>query len=123
MWIKTNPNPCGRAVGDCAVRAIAIALGISWEEAFDLLTDAARKMCDLPNSNSVWGAVLRMHGFYMSAIEVGDYYTAADFAHDNPVGIYVLGFGNHVSTIIDGNIYDAWDSSQEIPQYVWYKED
>lgn len=122
MWIKTNLNPCGRLVGDCVVRALGIALGISWEESFDLLTAAARKMCDLPNSNSVLGAVLRMHGFYMAAIEAGDYYTAADFAEDNPVGVYVLGFGNHVSTVIDGDIYDAWDSSNEIPKYVWYKE-
>lgn len=123
MWIKKNINPCGRVVGDCVVRALGIALGISWEDSFDLLTDAARKMCDLPSSNGVLGAVLRMHGFYMSAIEVGDYYTAADFANDNPVGIYVLGFGNHVATVIDGNIYDAWDSSNEIPKYVWYRED
>lgn len=123
MWIKKNINPCGRVVGDCVVRALGIALGISWEDSFDLLTDAARKMCDLPSSNGVLGAVLRMHGFYMSTIEAGDYYTAADFAADNPFGVYVLGFGTHVATVIDGNIYDAWDSSNEIPKYVWYRED
>lgn len=125
MWIKTNPNPCGRLVGDCAVRAVAIALGITWEDAFGLLADAARKMCDMPSSNSVWGACLRMHGFIMSTIEQNDSapYTAEDFARDNPIGIYVLGFGNHVATIIDGDIYDAWDSSKEIPVYVWYQPD
>ena len=112
MWIPTNNNPCGRVVGDCAVRAVSIALGISWEEAFDLLADAAYKMCDMPSSDSVWGAVLRMHGFYRSAISSNcpDCYTAADFAYDNPSGVYVLGFGRHVATVIDGDIYDAWDS-------------
>ena len=26
MYIEYNPNPCGRRVGDCAVRAISKAL-------------------------------------------------------------------------------------------------
>ena len=125
MWIQTNNNPCGRMVGDCVVRACSVALDISWEDAFDLLADAAFKMCDMPSSDSVLGAVLRMHGFIRSAIpsDYPDNYTAEDFSEDNPHGVYVLGFGGHVATIIDGDIYDAWDSSNEIPQYVWYRKD
>lgn len=125
MWIKTINNPCGRVVGDCAVRAVSIALNISWEDAYWLLADAAFKMCDMPSSNSVWGAVLRMNGFYMSALPEScpDCYTAEDFARDNPNGTFVLGFGNHVATIKNGNLMDAWDSSNEIPIYVWYRKD
>lgn len=122
MWIKTNPNPCSRLVGDCVVRACAIALGISWEEAFDLLADAAFKMCDVISSNGVLGAVLRMHGFYKAAIPT-EGYTVADFAADNPIGTYVLGTNGHVVAVREGNVLDAWDSSNEIVQFVWYKED
>lgn len=123
-WIEFNNNPTGRRVGDCAVRAISVALDISWEMAYDLLTDAGYKMGDMPSSNSVWGAVLRQHGFYRSTIsnECPMCYTAEDFAIENPTGIFVLVFGGHVATVKDGRIYDAWDSSQEIPQYVWYKK-
>ena len=122
VWREFQNNPCGRRVGDCTVRALSVALDISWEEAFDLLADSAFKMCDMPSSNSVLGAVLRQHGFYRTSIspDCGDCYTAEDFAMEHPEGIYVLGFGTHVATIVDGYIYDAWDSSQEIPQYVWY---
>ena len=125
MWIKYNNNPAGRAVGDCAVRAVAKALGIDWEQAFLLITSAAYQMGDMPSSNSVWGAVLRQHGFYRAAIEneCPDCYTAKDFARDNPEGVFVLGFGNHVVTVIDGDIYDSWDSSNEVPQYFWYRKD
>ena len=36
----------------------------------------------------------------------------------------MLGFGGHVATVVDGNLYDSWDSSMEIPQFYWrYKED
>lgn len=124
MWIKTNPNPCGRYVGDCSVRAVAVALDVSWEEAFDLLADAAYKMCDMPSSNSVIGALLRIYGFRMSAIPKPC--TVSEFARKNPRGIYVLfktGETGHVLTVIDGNIYDAWDSSNELVQFCWYRKD
>lgn len=124
MWIKYNPNPVGRSVGDCAARAIAKALNLSWEQAFLLITSAAFGMGDMPSSNSVWGAVLRQNGFYRAAIEneCPDCYTAADFCRDNPEGVFVLGFGNHVATVVDGDLYDSWDSSNEVPQYFWYRK-
>lgn len=125
MWKKYNPNPTGRNVGDCSIRAISAALGISWEDAYTLVSDAGYSMGDMPSSDSVWGAVLRQHGFYRSAIpnKCPDCYTAEDFARDNPQGTFVLGFGGHVATMIDGTIYDAWDSRECIPVYVWYRKD
>ena len=124
MWLRFNPNPAGRNVGDCAVRAIAAALGVDWERAFAMIAEAAYLMGDMPSSNSVWGAVLRQHGFYRYSIPntCPDCYTAEDFCRDHPRGVYVLGFGNHVATVRDGTILDSWDSSREIPQYYWTKE-
>ena len=123
MWTYYNPSPTGRNVGDCAVRAVAKALGVDWETSYALIASAGFQMGDMPSSNSVWGAVLRQHGFYRSAIpnSCPDCYTAADFAKDHPTGTFVLGFGNHVATIQNGTIYDSWNSSNEIPQYVWHK--
>lgn len=120
-----NPNPVGRNVEDCAVRAVAKALGVSWEKAYTLIISAGYGMGDMPHSNSVWGAVLRQNGFYRKALpdKCPDCYTAEDFCRDHPRGIYVLGFGRHVATVIDGKLYDSWDSSREIPQYYWYRED
>lgn len=122
-WQKYNPNPVGRSVGDCAVRAIAKALNITWEKAFALIAVNAFQMGDMLSSNSVWGAVLRQNGFYRYAIasECPDCYTAEDFCKDHPEVVYVLGFGNHVATCMDGILYDSWDSSKEIPQYFWSK--
>lgn len=121
MWKYHNPNPKGKLVGDCAVRAVSAALGIDWEQAYILLADAGLQMGDLPNADATWGAVLRQHGFYRKNIpnSCPQCYTIADFARDNPYGIFVLGTGTHVVTVIDGDIYDAWESSNEIPQYFW----
>lgn len=124
MYVHYNPNPAGRLVGDCSIRAIAKALNVDWESAYALVTKAGFLMGDMPSSNSVWGAVLRQHGFYrMSLPNCPDCYSASEFCRDNPKGTFVLGFGNHVATVVDGDLYDAWDSSHEIPQYVWYRKD
>jgi hypothetical protein len=125
MWKQFNDNPTGRSVGDCAVRAVSVALGVDWETAYSLIAANGFAMGDMPSSDSVWGAVLRQNGFYRKSIPntCPDCYTFADFAEDNPRGVFVLGTGRHVATIIDGVIYDAWNSSNEIPQFVWYRKD
>ncbi len=123
MWIKYNDNPTGRFVGDCAVRAVSVALGTSWEEAFEMLAENAYQMGDMPSSDSVWGATLRQHGFRRYAVKntCPDCYTIEDFAEDHPRGVYVLKTTAHVATIVNGNLYDSWDSRKEIPQYYWTK--
>ena len=90
-----------------------------------MLANNAYQMGDVISADSVWGSVLRQHGFYRSYLlnDCPDCYTAEDFAEDHPQGTYVLGFGGHVATIKDGELMDAWDSSKEIPQFVWYRED
>lgn len=125
MWIQYNPNPAGRNVGDCSIRAIAKALNLDWETAYALIVSVGYNMCDMPSSNAVWGAALRGRGFYRETIQntCPDCYTAHDFCIDHPRGVYVLGFGNHVATVVDGDLYDSWDSSREIPQYYWYKKE
>ena len=125
MWKRFNPNPVGRNVGDCAIRAIAKALDLSWEQAYTEIAANGFAMGDMPSSDSVWGAVLRHHGFYRESIPntCPDCYTAEDFSRDHPEGVYVLGFGGHVATVRDGDLYDSWDSSKAIPQFYWYKKE
>ena len=125
MWREFNNNPTGRrGVGDCSVRAVSVALGIDWDTAYLLMVTQSFADKDMPSSNGIWGAVLRQHGFTRYALPAScpDCYTFDDFARDHPKGIYVLGTGTHVATVIDGVIYDAWNSSNEIPQYYWHKE-
>ena len=124
-WIHYNPSPVGRNVGDCAVRAVSKALNTDWETAYALISMNGFLMGDMPSSNAVWGAVLRQNGFSRSAIpnSCPDCYTIEDFAEEHPKGVYVVGTGTHVVTVKDGFLYDSWDSSNEIPQYFWHKED
>ena len=122
MWVEFNNNPVARKVGDCAVRAVAKALDTDWESAYLMLVSNGFSMGDMPSSDSVWGATLRQHGFYRESLpdDCPDCYNALDFMEDHPNGTYVLGFGGHVATVVDGVLYDSWDSSMEVPQFYWY---
>ena len=123
-YIKYNPNPTSRNVGDCAVRAVARALDTDWETAYTLIATNGYRMGDMPSSDSVWGSVLRQNGFYRKAIPnmCPDCYTAEYFCRDNPIGTDVLAFGGHVATVVDGDLYDSWNSSLATPVYVWYRK-
>lgn len=124
MFIEYNPNPTGRRVGDCAVRAISAAFDVKWDDAFDALAHNAKQMGDMPSSDSVWGALLRQMGFVREPIptECVDCYTLRDFAADHPRGVFVVKTSEHVVTVVDGDIWDSWDSSSEIPVYYWRRD-
>lgn len=122
MYVFFNNNPLGRrTVGDCSVRAVSKALGISWDEAHDLLSDMSKQMGTIMNDNDVISAVLRMNGFHKENLPCTNRhcYTVREFARDNPVGKYVVGTGSHVVCIISGNYFDSWPSGDESIQYLF----
>ena len=124
VWQEFNNNPTGRrGVGDCAVRAVSLALDTTWEDAYAKLAVAGFGMGDLPNSNTVANAVLRQNGFYNHIVpnDCPNCYTFREFAIDHPNGTYFLGTGTHVATVIDGKLFDAWNSEDEIVAYFWSK--
>lgn len=125
MWVEFNNNPVGRKVGDCAVRAVAKALNMGWEAAYIALVINGLQMGDMPSSNSVIVATLRQHGFNRKAVpDTCPYcYTAEEFCEDHPRGVFALFFGEHVATVVDGDLYDAWNSSKEVPQFVCYRKE
>ena len=121
MWKEYNPNPAQARAGDCAVRAIAKALDTDWESAYAKVAVNGFLMGDVISSNAVWGSVLRQHGFTREIIPntCPDCYTLADFCKDHPEGVFVVALPSHVATVVNGDIYDSWDSSDLMPLYYW----
>ena len=121
MWRYYNPNPNGKAVGDCVFRALTKALRFTWERTYAELATQGFMMGDAPTANEVWGSYLLGRGFKRHIIPdtCPDCYTVRDFAMDNPIGEYILATGSHVVTVIDGDYYDSWDSGYEVPVYYY----
>lgn len=118
-YIYYNPNPLKLSVGDCVIRAISLILNKSWEQTYIELTDLGFTMYDMPSSNRVWSELLKEYGFIRKTIPntCPDCYTVKDFCYDNPFGEFILGTGEHVVAVRDGNYFDSWDSGNEIPIY------
>ena len=80
-------------------------------------------MADMPSANAITTAYLKKNGFHRRTIpdECPDYYTITDFCKDHPKGTYIIGTGSHLTTVIDGDLWDSWDSSNECPVYYFEK--
>ena len=123
-YMRYNPNPSRKLVGDCVIRAVAKSLDKEWEDVYLDIVMLGLLMHDMPSSNDVWGAYLLKNGFkrYIIPDTCPECYTVAQFCEDNPDLTGILATGTHVIAVSDGNYYDTWNSGEEIPIYYWRKE-
>lgn len=119
MFIFFNPNPVTAMAGDCVIRAICKVTGESWDDIYDDLCEEGRIKGDWGSNNNVWNDYLKKRGFkrYIIPNTCPNCYTIANFAADHPNGSYIVATGSHVVGIVDGNIYDTWDSSGKVPLF------
>jgi len=122
-FVLKNPNPHDLNVGDCAIRAISIALDKPWNDVYSEVAMEGLMLSDMPSSNRVWGKYLEEKGFKLNIVpdSCPDCYSVSDFAEDYPQGTYVLGLGHHTVCVKNGSYYDTWDSGGETVKYYWQK--
>ena len=118
-----NPNPRGRFVGDCTIRAICKLLSQDWDTVYAATTFQGFLYKDMPSGNSTWGAYLFKLGYKRKFIPDNclGWYSVRDFCRDHPIGSFLLVLDQHVVTVVDGDYYDTWDSGSELPTYYWTK--
>lgn len=123
-YIHYNPNPDGKVVGDCVVRALTVMFNDTWNNVFADLTMQAAYMHDMPSSDAVWGEFLRLNGFTKHILPntCPNCYTINHFTKEYPIGMYVVATGTHVVAVVDGNFYDTSNSGNEMIIYYWKKE-
>lgn len=125
MWKQVNPNPLGKSVGDCTIRAISLATDKAWYETYFELCAYGAVMADMPSSNAVSTSYLKRNGFKRKTLpsERIENYSIADFCREHPFGTYILGTGNHLAAVVDGVLLDSWNSENETPVYYFEKGD
>lgn len=119
----TNPNPQGKNVGDCTVRAIALATEQDWNKVYLDLCIQGYMLSDMPSSNNVWMAYLANLGWAYQRLQDSCpfCYTVNDFCEDHPTGTYIVATGSHVIAIINGTLHDTWDSGDKVPMFYFEK--
>lgn len=122
----TQPNPSEKQgklskKGDCVIRAFAIAFGITWLEAYDILAERARRTYNVPNDNLNYKGYLDENGYQKVDIKNGTKrHTAKSFAKSHKEGAYILRLAGHLAACVDGKIRDTWDCGDK-SVYLAYK--
>lgn len=116
-FIFLNINPDGLIEKDCVCRAISLASGKPYEIIDDKLHYTAlllecEKLC-VCCYEFLLDCVFEFPRVEASGMTIGE------FAEANPEGIFITRVEGHLSAIIDGNIYDIWDCSNEIITDCW----
>lgn len=119
MWRKLNVNPRNKRVGDCVVRAISTATGMTWREVYADLARVGYGEADMMSSNDVWGLYLYLLGFdpFILPEACPQCVTVKEFCRFLPNGRYIIGTGSHAVAVIDGDYYDTFDSGELTPSY------
>lgn len=120
-WVMYEPNPVRTGAIDCAVRAVAKALDVSWERAYAMLSVNGFLMGNSNCADEVWSSVLRQAGFKRYGCP--DCTTVEDFLYTHPHGTYVIKSENHVATAVDGLLYDSWPSLDKTVIYYWTRKE
>ena len=124
-YVYYNPNPYGKSVGDCVVRALTMLFDDDWHDIYADLTMQGSFVGDMPSANVVWGEYLKANGFGHFSLpdRCPACYTVRDFCIDFPRGKYLVATGSHVVAVVDGNYYDTSDSGSEVPLYYWRRKE
>jgi hypothetical protein len=108
-----NINPEGKHTTDCTVRAISLISGKKYNSVKKGLVEykkitGSRTYNESKNAKeyleSLGGVWKKAHG----TIKV------REFALAHPTGAYVLNMKGHYSAMIDGAVYDTWDTRDEL---------
>ena len=115
MYKYMNKNPENNDIEDCTIRAISVAEGISWDEAYDNLSNSARKM-----------------GLMMNSVEAIEEYLdkrykriqthckkVEEFVKFHPYGTYLITMRGHITVLKRGINYDTFDCSNRRILSVW----
>ena len=111
----------GKNVGDCAVRAIAIALERDYKQVYDDLKKLNNgESCRNGTPKKVWKKYLTQNGWHtLSGVcEIGQDYKLHicddDLKHYiNKYDTMILNVSRHLTTIKNGALRDTYDSSRD----------
>ena len=134
-----NPNPTCKFfksgkpknwyVNDSSVRALSKALAISWDKAYEILTETGKKIFNVPTSKQVMEEVLTANGFkfvtYGKPNKDAKRSNVKQFVEvqDTSNKIYVLNLADYFVCVIDKRVFDVSDKCLKASVYSYWVKD
>lgn len=118
MYKFHNANARGRFVNDCVVRAISVAEGKTWDETYDELSEIAQY------EGTILDDIEFVEGYLDNRYSRISHFskTVGEFAEEFPVGVFLVTMPNHITTVIDGVVYDIFDCRNRTMWAAWQVE-
>lgn len=115
MYKYYNANSKGKFVNDCVIRSISTVEGKTWDETYEELSDIAQDYGILLDDVNFVEPLLDSR--YKRVCYKNK--TVGDFARENPVGKYLITMNGHITSCINGVIYDTFDCRDRIMWCAW----
>lgn len=115
MYKYYNANVHNNFIDDCTIRAISLAEDLTWNEAYNKLSNLARKsglmMDDVRFIEDYLDDRYKRECFEKTSV--------GDFVNKHPMGIYLITMANHITVAVNGTIFDTFDCSDRIIRCAW----
>lgn len=113
---KYNANPENKNIGDCSIRAICTATPLTYQQAKKLLETKVFE------SGAAWNTVKNITAALADLgikVEAASRETVNSFTkHCDTGASYVVFVAKHAVAVVNGVIYDTWDSSRRFVKLV-----
>ncbi len=123
MYKYYNPHPNGKRVGDCVKRAFTLATGWDYRDVSITLNRIKRELNQTKyNDNKVWREFVKRQKWgkiSFPAIKGQRRMDGFQFTNQFKEGTYVLRMAKHLVTVVDGVLYDSWDSRAKCVYVAW----
>lgn len=116
-----NANTRDASVGDCVKRALTVAYSMDYDKVSAELNRIKRSIgAGGYNWNLVYDKFLESRGDKLERVQ-GEEITVREFCEEHPTGVWIITCGknspiahgahsSHMAAIVNGNVYDSWDS-------------
>lgn len=133
LFAYYNPNPIYKPLkngknkkwnrGDCSIRAICAATGMTWIDAYRFAFESALKVFDVPNFNAGFEQVMKDLGFEKKSYKTGQKReTVNEFANNHKDVVAILRLSGHYVCCKNGHYFDTWDCGCKTAYNYWVKK-
>lgn len=115
MYKFRNKNPMGQFENDCTIRAISTAEGITWDEAYDKLTELAQTNRTMPDDRNFIRNYLDAYYHRVPYLPelVGE---VSGLYNDS---ILLITMNGHITCSMYGVIEDTFDCRDRVAEDAW----